>query len=331
MRILVAGPIAETALSIASALASRGHDLCIADRIDTTIGEEAARLWRAWRPGAGFLNLTNIPSPHALRDLADYYHAIVICNNDTGSAFYTDLSISLADAAAARDEARPILKFTDLSPCAGVDIGNIRVRNGACEYKDFPSGIPEIRTLGALSDGDRALRLIATMRDQPILFLRFGELIAPGRLQFSSGDCFNHMTLAALGHERESNTNDQIQYSIDSTSDVADAHALSIVIERLLVNIPSAGAGMFHFNGGPAARITLGQAFEYLQLLQKQQFPFPFSDTAAPEARVLDDRGSRSGTGAPRVCARAAIEQYYHFARRHSAILLASAPQLVHL
>jgi hypothetical protein len=328
MQFLIAGPVARNAVSIGAALAAGGHSIQLVDRIRSAVDAEAVRLLKAWHHATRIENITDIPGARELRDLVSRAHAVVICDDD-GDAFYTDLALALADAAATCTHVPPIIKQVALSHRAGAEPSRICHRSEGSQFRDFPAGIPEVRTLAALEGCDSALRVLGALREQPVILLRFGEWLAPGRFQLSECDWAGRMVLAAA---ECGETGLDSQYPAPSTSvDLFDSQALAAAIERIVQKSPALASGVYHLSGGAAARVTLATVRELIQIVHKQLFqcdpPLPFDlPSSRPEARHFDAAASRAALGVFSVSPRAAIERFYHFARRHRAAFRNGAP-----
>lgn len=332
MRLLVAGSAARLGVALATALHDRGHVVHVADRFHDAESRLAAEIWNRWHPDSSAFALEGPPLAE-LRPVVARQDALVIVGDPEDSGFDVDLTLAIADAAVALPRALPIVRLTALAADAGVEREAVRVVRGRAELRDFPDGIPIERTASALDEADRALRLVATMRDHACVLLRASECLAPGRIRFAAGELAN---AAALARALDLPSNPTAP---ETTLDLLDGATLATAVERAAQRAALLSGSILHVTGGGGARLAMRDVEHHLDLLHSPEPPLgapegAFADRAmlgAPEpaarAHLLDDAASRDALGLAEVTwAPRALERFHRFAASHALELAPDTP-----
>ncbi len=292
MRFLVAGPAARCGVALGSALMRHGHAVVLADRFD--LGEDAARARAAWKRRPA-VTLDPCRPGRALREVMGSIDAAIVTGDPIDEEFDVELSLAVADAAMEAERHPAIVRLTALAPGAGVEDEPVVVRDGRSALRDLPSGIPETRTVRALAEPDRSLRLATAMRDEWCVVLRAPELLDPARLRVDPIDLASRTLLACAGEAARLPA-----VGLATTVDVVDGDGLARAVARAARRAFTLSGHVLHVSTGEPGRIALGEILEHFA-------PGRVAErAAAARASFLD--GSRSSALLPFPVAASALD-----------------------
>lgn len=308
MAFLVAGAAAHGGAALASALARRGREVELAGAFEHP-ADAAALEWLGARVRVPTTELGARPQNAALRAAVARASAIVVVGDATDPAYDVDLTLALFDDSVAGPRRPPIVRISALPPWAGAETEGVVVRAGRAALRDFPAGLPEERTAGALAEADLALLAAASTREAPAAVVRSGELVSPGRFSFAPGDLVSRAVLAAaLGADEPSDLEPT------TTFDLADAWSLAGGVEAVFARIDDLAGGVIHLCGGRTGRATVAEIDGLLERFATAPWPRPVR-AGEPRTFLLDDTRSRAAIGdIPAVHARTAVERFRRFA-----------------